>query len=276
MPVSFSVLLKPGTPVKTSDLTPDRVHGLFFSLLGEKLAEELHNSGSFKPFTVSYPPFFREERETDRIYLSITFLRDDLFPRFLSEFMMNENTHLALGEVSLSKHKRPLVREEGLASYESILEEATDSRTIVLDFITPTAFKKGRFDQPLPSPELVFKSLLKKWNFFSGIRIETPMSKYFRESIHISGLWIRTKKVELSRLGKFTGFTGRVVYYLDVPHEEPRRIVNALARFAEFAGIGRKTTMGFGKVTYVKQVSGEEPEVPEDTSLNTGPSEDKA
>ncbi|WP_164930658.1 hypothetical protein [Aquifex aeolicus] len=50
MPVKLKVYLKPEKPIKSSLLTPEAVHGLFFNLLSEEFAEELHRPSKVKPF----------------------------------------------------------------------------------------------------------------------------------------------------------------------------------------------------------------------------------
>lgn len=260
MPVLIGIGFRPDRELPSSQLTPDRVHALFFSVLGKNLAEELHRPSRIKPFSLWFLPFFREERNLDRVFIEVSFLKEDLFPRFLSSFMMEEGD-LRLGETTLKRIKRPRIDESMVVSYRRIYEEAPEDPTIVMDFITPTTFKKGESDYPLPDPKLVFKSLIRKWSAFSDLRIDTDLREVVESRIQVSGAWIRTRKVCLSKLGKVVGFTGRVVFFVDSEERNVLKWINALARFGEFAGVGRKTTMGFGKVRLVKSVPREDFEV---------------
>jgi CRISPR-associated endoribonuclease Cas6 len=111
-----------------------------------------------------------------------------------------------------------------------------------LVFSTPTAFRQGQYDTTLPTRESVFNSLLSRWNKYSGIEF----SNLAIESIFPSFVNIHTEIIVDSR-SKFIGILGEVSYRI-LGEITPIQIkqVNALADFALYAGIGRKTTMGMG------------------------------
>jgi CRISPR-associated endoribonuclease Cas6 len=90
----------------------------------------------------------------------------------------------------------------------------------------------------------VFNSLINRWNQYSGI--ELP--KNLIESIFPSFFNIRTELVADSR-SKFIGCVGAINFRLlgDVDSLVIKQI-NALANFALYSGVGRKTTMGMGMV----------------------------
>ncbi len=130
-------------------------------------------------------------------------------------------------------------------SYQQLYEQASQSdRTISLSFATPTAFRQGQYDSTLPTRECVFNSLLSRWNKYSGIEF----SNIAIESIFPSFVNIRTEILSDSR-SKFIGIVGEVSYRI-LGEIEPIAIkqINALADFALYAGVGRKTTMGMGMV----------------------------
>ncbi|WP_164930659.1 CRISPR system precrRNA processing endoribonuclease RAMP protein Cas6 [Aquifex aeolicus] len=77
---------------------------------------------------------------------------------------------------------------------------------------------------------------------FSDFPLDADLREFIEKNIFVSGVWTKTRKVETGQNAKLVGFTGRVVYYV---------WINALSSFSEFAGVGRKTTMGFGKTRKV-------------------------
>jgi 8-amino-7-oxononanoate synthase len=117
-------------------------------------------------------------------------------------------------------------------------------RQIALTFATPTAFRQGQYDTALPTRDSVFNSLLNRWNKYSGIEL----SNFSIEAIFPSFFNIRTEIAADSR-SKFIGCVGEISYRL-MGDVEPLQIkqINALADFALYAGIGRKTPMGMGMV----------------------------
>ncbi len=116
-------------------------------------------------------------------------------------------------------------------------------RKIPLIFKTPTAFRSQGKHRVFPEPELVFGSLLRRWNSLSPLNFhEIPFSE-----ILVSRFRLTTEPFYLGNL-TLIGFVGEVVYDLKNLSAPERRVVSALARFAQFAGVGYKTTMGMGKV----------------------------
>lgn len=130
-------------------------------------------------------------------------------------------------------------------SYAQLYEQASDSdRVFSFSFATPAAFRQGQYDTALPTRDCIFNGLLKRWNKYSGI--EFP--EIAIESVFPSFFNIRTEIVADSR-SKFIGCVGEVSYRLfgDLEPLQIKRI-NALADFSLYAGVGRKTPMGFGMV----------------------------
>jgi CRISPR-associated endoribonuclease Cas6 len=94
----------------------------------------------------------------------------------------------------------------------------------------------------MPTRESIFGSLANRWNKYSEIAIEPN----FTESIFPSFFDIRTEVSTDSR-SKFIGCVGDITYRImgDVNPVAIKQI-NALADFALYSGVGRKTPMGMG------------------------------
>ncbi len=266
MPARVGVVLTPRGELDLAELRPDRLHALFFSLSGGDLAQELHRSAKVKPFSLSFSALLRDRRRVpippgegegtvEKIFVRVSFLEESLFARFLSSFILGKDPELRLGHTPLHRSKRPLIRECDVKSYRTIYEEAEPRQTFCLDFLTPTSFKRGTADYPLPDPLLIFRGLIRKWQRFSDLKIDTDLREVIEKKLQISFVSIRSRKVALSDLGKITGYTGRAVLFVSEENPTAVRWINALAEFAEFAGVGRKTTMGFGTVRFSKSES---------------------
>ncbi|SNR65883.1 CRISPR system precrRNA processing endoribonuclease RAMP protein Cas6 [Desulfurobacterium atlanticum] len=255
MPGRIRIGFKAEEKIPLKEITPDRIHGLFFSLLDKKTAELLHEIKGFKPFTLYSPLFFSDSEETtDFIPLEITFLDDELFSKTTTAVILYGNRkELKLGNVVLKVLRGFKIEENDVISFEKLLENSEPNRDLIMDFVSPTTFKRGKFDYPIPVPELIFKSLLKKWNVFSSVKLDYKefLEKVGRD-VHISGCWIKTYKFEFSSLKKITGFKGRVFLFNSSKDENFRKTVQALVNFATFSGVGRKTTMGFGRIKNIK------------------------
>ncbi|MBW4507476.1 MAG: CRISPR-associated endoribonuclease Cas6 [Scytonematopsis contorta HA4267-MV1] len=134
-------------------------------------------------------------------------------------------------------------------TYSQLYEQASDTyRLMNFHFATPVAFRQGVFDNALPSKESVFNSLLSRWNKYSGIEFnDIPM-----DAIYPSHFNINTESIN-NYDNKFIGCVGEMSYRIfgDIEAIAIKQI-NALADFALYSGIGRKTTMGMGMARRVR------------------------
>ena len=96
-------------------------------------------------------------------------------------------------------------------------------------------------------PWNVFDSLARKWNEFSDIPIKIDdLLEWVTEYVWVSEHEVRTQVLQFDRFAQ-KGFVGTVTYEVKRGTPELAHIVNALADFALYAGVGYKTTMGMGQ-----------------------------
>lgn len=120
-----------------------------------------------------------------------------------------------------------------------------------LNFQTPTAFKsRGRYLN-MPSSRLILQNLIHKWN---GCITECPIEDASGDGMEsmAEGLVCREFRLHSCRYrmkgNAIPGFEGTLILenHLSGFH---RQLADALLLFAEYAGIGIKTTLGMGGVT---------------------------
>jgi CRISPR-associated endoribonuclease Cas6 len=281
MPHSLVFNLLPQSPIPPQYLTGRHLHALFLTLVSSvdtTLGDRLHDSTADKAFTLS-PLQIRGQgigdREQDRgkykskIFTSsslqyshqqpipagtpcwwrISLLDDTLFGKLTQLWLnLNPNRPWHLGPADLyitgiQGTPQSIQPWANASTYAQLYEQASNGNSSInLSFSTPTAFRQGQYDSTLPTRESVFNSLLSRWNKYSGIEL----SHIAIESIFPSFVNIHTEILADSR-SKFIGIIGEVNYKI-LGEIEPIQIkqINALADFALYAGIGRKTTMGMG------------------------------
>jgi CRISPR-associated endoribonuclease Cas6 len=141
-------------------------------------------------------------------------------------------------------------------NYGQLYEQASATeRKLTLEFCTPTAFRQGKFDTTFPTGELVFGSLLRRWNQHSGIEFPLEVLEPIFPSVYeLKTEIILDPRSQFEHTGakvdprsRFIGCVGQVTFQI-LGNVEPDRIqhINALADYALYAGVGRKTTMGMG------------------------------
>ncbi len=149
-----------------------------------------------------------------------------------------DSSHLA--------YKAKVLRHAG---FDELLAEgaAAAPSKLRLEFITPTSFGRDGRQNVLPQPGLLFDNLARRWQLAGG-----PACPDFAWD-EIVVIWLRlvTRKTETRKFVAW-GVTGGML--LDIPNAPPelRQWVYALVRFAEYAGVGRRTSYGFGRVAMLK------------------------
>ncbi|BDI17699.1 hypothetical protein ANSO36C_35010 [Nostoc cf. commune SO-36] len=270
MPHSLVLNLLPQSPIPPQYLTGRHLHALFLTLVSSvdsTLGDRLHDSTADKAFTLSplqtNSPLLKGGRGGSKLQYShqqpipagtpcwwrISLLDDTLFGK-LTQLWLNLNPnrpwHLGPADLyitSIQGTPQSIQPWANANTYAQLYEEASDrNSSINLSFSTPTAFRQGQYDTTLPTRESVFNSLLSRWNKYSGIEF----TQIAIESIFPSFVNIHTEILADSR-SKFIGILGEVTYKI-LGAIEPIQIkqINALADFALYTGVGRKTTMGMG------------------------------
>lgn len=273
MPHSLILNLLPQSPIPPQFLTGRHLHALFLNLVSSvdrNLGDYLHQSKADKAFTLSPLQVFRSHKlgvrsqnhtlqwEHSQVipagtpcWWRISLLDDTLFGK-LTQLWLNLNPehpwHLGPADLlitSILGTPQSTQPWANACSYAQLYEQANmNERIFTFTLATPTAFRQGQYDTALPTRDCVFNSLLNRWNKYSGIEL----SNLSLESIFPSFFNIHTEIVADSR-SKFIGCVGEISYRL-MEDVEPLQIkqINALADFALYCGIGRKTPMGMGMI----------------------------
>jgi CRISPR-associated endoribonuclease Cas6 len=268
MPHSLVLNLIPQSPIYPDFLTGRHHHAMFLEIISSidrPLADQLHEQKTEKSFTLSLLQTSHRQIQWQHrqpipagtpCWWRITLLDDALFGH-LTKLWLNLNPtkawHLGSADLYVSsvlgtpQSTQPWAN---YASYDQLYAQADpENRQIDLTFFTPTNFRQGTVDTPLPDRDRVFNSLRRKWNQYSAL--EFPES--IVEAIFPSYFEINTAIAPDSR-SKFIGCIGNMSFRI-FGDLEPNVIqqINALADFALYAGVGRKTPMGMGMV---RRISG--------------------
>lgn len=223
----------------------EALHRWFFDSLQKSapsLAQHLH-SLTHKPFSISIGDD-----------LSRSALRDAVMngaSRFLLHYFgpMPEaiQAHCRRRRVLIFPSRKVTILKavSSITTFSHLLQSSGEPSQIRFQFTSPTTFRRQGQNLPLPFPDLVFHSLLQRWNTFSPLQVSPHLAENLSR-ILLSRYQIRTEMVPFSDY-KIIGFVGNCTFSLPptIPAPE-RRMLHALARFAEFAGVGYKTTMSLG------------------------------
>jgi CRISPR-associated endoribonuclease Cas6 len=96
-------------------------------------------------------------------------------------------------------------------------------------------------------PELVFNSLLERWNAFAPIAFPPETRRYAAECLAIGRYHLSSRVVPTKSVGKRIGAVGFVTYTSLNFDRYWMSVIAVLSHFALFAGVGAGTTMGLGQ-----------------------------
>jgi CRISPR-associated endoribonuclease Cas6 len=277
MPYAIVIHAFPRTDLPLVHAQGKVLHGLFYELLQKaSLAkgDEVHGSEGLKPFSTALLLNERQRRAEhlragEELKVRFTFLDDALYPLLARYFLSTPDLSFDLvrTEVSVARIlSTPQSGEEwaGYASFAEIHEHAsTEEKRFSFQFVTPTFFKRGGGPTypdlivPLPLPDLLFGSLVRNWNQFSPSSFTdvTLLRELCAHHLEVTHHRLSSQQARLVfpqddgqyRTTAFPGFVGTCVFRLVGLHDSGIiKTLNALADFAFYAGVGAKTTMGFG------------------------------
>ena len=255
MITKLSLELVPEGEIQLLGLGGETLYGLFLNLLkaqDSKLASSLHNARGTK--TVAVSPFVSEVELWDgkvilepgsKASFEMSFFTDHPAEAFMLGLNKalggKEPVNLGGKEIKISSTKMVKV-----TNFKELKEKAQPHTQATLRFLSPTSFRSRGEQKIFPEPNLVFSSLLKKWNAFSSIKFPKGLEEGFSK-IRVARYNTRTELIEFSNY-KIIGFKGTVTYELPKGiSDEVKNRVNTLADFAFYAGVGYKTTMGMGQ-----------------------------
>ncbi|MCK6624545.1 MAG: CRISPR system precrRNA processing endoribonuclease RAMP protein Cas6 [Anaerolineae bacterium] len=144
---------------------------------------------------------------------------------------------------------------------------ASPGSTLRLEFASPTTFRsQGRF-LPLPQPELVFGSLLDRWQTFAPIALHPDTRRFAAAAVALSRYELRTRGMPYVKSGgaggrgsrdetagpypTLIGFTGRASFAVLNRDRYWLNVLHLLAAFAFYSGVGYQTAAGLGQVRQI-------------------------
>jgi CRISPR-associated endoribonuclease Cas6 len=272
--------------LRPEDLQGQKALALFLEQLIQKqdavVAARLHAPKNAKPFTTAILPWSAttdhkhrslSAEEPHEVKIRLTLLDDVLYPLVSQFFLQNLSRIplLRLGQTPLLVSRVLTTPESGepwagFARFEELLARVADSETSWnMHFATPTSFKAGDADLPLPIPRLCFQSWLHRWDehapmpFFPDKAARHAfLSEIVAGQVSVTYSHLRLVQQSLYFDGTRTreqGFVGMCRFAVRAAKVPPqhRKILATLARYSFFTGTGRKTTMGMGMTRRIEK-----------------------
>lgn len=229
------------------------------------LSASIHEGGGLRPYTVSgligagsvYDN--RKMLSPDRVgWLRITTLTpnlsalliDRIEPMLQGARLDLEGALLRVEGVAASSDEHPWAGEttpQALVASGALDPEM--ERRVTLRFVSPTTFKSENANLPFPLPDMVFGSLINKWNAFSPITLHPDARRFADARVVASKYRLQTQYVKFGPDGRggVVGCTGECRYIVRGNDRYWRGVIRTLAGYAFFAGVGARTSIGLGQ-----------------------------
>lgn len=264
MPMALIYTLRPQQPVRVPAGLGRAAHAMLLSMISlerPELAARLHSANELRPLTVSNPlglvgPDATVLLVPERRYrLRVTALSDEV-EQLARGWLAAPPSHLSLGGATWEvEGVTARARDDpwaGREAYAPMLDEALQRAEAgpgrwTLEFGSPVSFRQRGMCQPLPLPELVFGSLLDRWNAMAPVPLPNDVRRYAAEALIVSRFDLRSA-VELSKGGNpQVGAVGRCTYIAREHDPAMASCIEALTRFALYSGVGAGTARGLGQ-----------------------------
>lgn len=236
------------------------LHAAVFSLISsvdEEAGNYWHDMSGIKPFMVGLDYQQRRHdhviQEGDILFLQINVWHRDLWC-ILAE--ISESIRVQIGPLQATIINVHCEAPFGLPLHEANIFdliqrrlEAKPARKIEFEFLTPTMFNGTHGDATFPTAELIFASIVDKWNAGDVEDIlDKPRIKALCERVILSDWKGQTKRVYFGRDRGYTGFVGNFTFNLSKLSAEENQLITVLAIFGQHCGIGRLSSQGLGQV----------------------------
>lgn len=231
-----------------------------------KLDGEIHDMEGIKPLTCSSLFGNIEYRDREALYRTgeLYWLRITGLNQQVSEALLNAFWEQKPACWKLAGHPFQVVNAfchpqrhpwSGSTTYEALAErhllgQPTVKRMneVTLEFASPTAFKSKELQVPLPLPNLVFGSLVDRWNRFSTVELSEQVRAFGEMAVEINVFDLRSVPVEQKNKSVRVGAMGTVRYRAQYEDRYWLGLYQLLADFALYSGVGVQTATGMGQV----------------------------
>lgn len=260
--LSMTLDLRPLPPPESAPPAPDWWGRAAQALLldtvrqyDEALSQRLHDpENPTRPFTAStllgYSP--RRGLDSQRTYsLRMTSISQALTALLLKaaesgplssgRYVELDYRPLRIESVQVETHST----QELSAPY--LLAKVSPERRISLELLSPTYFKQSGKYNPIPQPDLVFGSLLDRWNAFAPIAFPAELRRYAAECLAVSFFKISSRVTPFKGSGVRIGAVGEVTYTSTNFDRYWMSLAHTLAEFAYFSGVGAGVASGMGQ-----------------------------
>ena len=220
------------------------LHGALMEYAHEDFAAAMHRAG-VRPFS----QFVYYDKQAERAVWRIAALNGEAAAELGYAFAaMPQNLCLKQKGYVVQLSKPQPVKEADYAAMAQQFFTEQPPRKAEVTFVTSTSFKAYGAYKIYPYNAYIFRSLLKRWNAYSGglVLEEENLEQHLADAVKVIGYNLSLQQYSVGG-APIDAFKGRYTLLLRGT-EAQNRIAALLLAYAEYAGIGIKTALGMGGV----------------------------
>lgn len=186
-------------------------------------------------------------------------LVEAILPAAIGQIVSIGDARLVIEVAGANVNEHPWARmtTDAALVQEQTLQVGPLRRHLELRFDSPTAFHGANGNTvPFPLPDLVFGSLIDRWNAFNDVKLHPDARRFAAECVAANRYRARTRYVPIeispNRQGAITGFTGFCRYVILRGDRYWSGLIHALAAYSFYSGIGARSVMGLGRACLIE------------------------
>jgi CRISPR-associated endoribonuclease Cas6 len=226
------------------------------------LADQIHDDGGLKPLTVSSIMHIDGGDATGMLVpeqtyaIRVTALSPALetlaatWPERPPTHVLLDTTQWQIEAVTADPEGHPWAGRDGYADLAApgLTGTGRTPQRWELLFDSPVTFRQRGMNQPFPLPELVFGSLLERWNSVAPLPLPDAARDFVSSAVAVSAYDLHSVRAQAKTNAPQIGALGRCTYTATRHDQYGVPCLDVLARFAFYCGVGAATTRGFGRV----------------------------
>lgn len=216
------------------------LHGALTSMLPSEIADFFHEEG-LRPFSQYVLP-----ADTGSLHWHIGLLSHPASEAIIGALMTVSSIELSHNNsvLTVTSAEKDSINEKDF--FRQFFDEDKPCRKYELEFLTPCTHKSSGNYMLFPSVELIIQNLVLRFSEFSEMfSLDFPDAVgQIIDNTHISAYRLRSSKFSLKNAA-ITGYTGTVAITISGP-DQLARLAGMLLSYAEYSGIGIKTSLGMG------------------------------
>lgn len=269
MPMALMLQIRPLSNATVQPSLARAAHAAILNIIREAnpdLAQQVHDEVGAKPLTVSNVLGMHAQGNQATVQTSKDYgLRISLLTPALEQLaqawqpeqlgLLNlDGSSWRVEAILRQEHEHPWV---GLRSYSELIAPSMAQDSIAhrwtFQFHSPVTFRQRGLNQPMPTPDLVFGSLLDKWNAVAPLTFPDEVKRFASECMATSYFELRSQREPTKNQAIQIGAVGHCTYTATSRDRYWCSCIDTLARFAFWSGVGAGTTRGLGRARLVER-----------------------